>query len=65
VALLDAEYEIFKTPDLLPVKALSRYDTWDEEKTVEEWLEYCRNREDQAHALSPVYTGNDYEWKPV
>ncbi len=29
LAILDKEYEIFNDPNMLPVKALTRYDTWD------------------------------------
>lgn len=47
------------------VKVLTRYDTWDEERTTDEWLEYCQIRPGEAHALSPVYQGYEYCWKPV
>lgn len=65
VALLNKEYEIFNTPGLQGVKVLTRYDTWDEDRSVEEWVAYCRQRPGQAHALSPVYQGYEYCWKPV
>jgi hypothetical protein len=66
VALLDKEYEIFNNvPGLPGVKVLTRYDTWDQDKTVEEWIHYCTARPGQAHALSPVYQGYEYCWKPV
>lgn len=56
IALLDKEYEIFNDPNNMPgVKVLTRYDTWDEDRTVEDWVEHCQARPDQAHALSPVY----------
>ena len=29
LAILDGEYEIFNDANMLPVKALPRYDTWD------------------------------------
>ncbi len=29
LAILEKEYEIFNNPDMPPVKALTRYDTWD------------------------------------
>jgi len=29
LAILEKEYEIFNDPAMLPVKALTRYDTWD------------------------------------
>lgn len=63
--LLDAEYEIFSDPNLPSTRALTRFDTWDEEKTVHEWLEYCHDRPMEAHALSPVFENGDYVWKPV
>lgn len=47
------------------VKVLTRYDTWDDPRTIEQWLEYCQARPGQAHALSPVYQGYEYCWKPV
>jgi hypothetical protein len=28
-------------------------------------VEYCQARPGQAHALSPVYQGYEYCWKPV
>ena len=65
LAILDGEYEIFNDANMLPVKALPRYDTWDQDRTVEEWLEYCRVRPDQPHAISPLFVGNEYAWKPV
>ncbi|PCI27097.1 hypothetical protein COB52_05360 [Candidatus Kaiserbacteria bacterium] len=63
--LLEGEYEIFSDPNLPSTKALTRFDTWDEEKSITEWLDYCHNRPMEAHALSPVFEGNDYVWKPV
>lgn len=47
------------------VKSLTRYDTWEEDKTIEQWLEYCQARPGQPHALSPVYEGKEYVWKAV
>ena len=65
IALLDKEYEIFNEPGMPGVKVLTRYDTWDEDRTIEQWVEYCQARPGQAHALSPVYQGYEYCWKPV
>ena len=65
LAILEGEYEIFNDPGMLPVKALPRYDTWEQDRTVQEWLDYCRVRPDQAHAISPCYTEHEYSWKPV
>ncbi len=47
------------------VKSLTRYDTWEEEKTIEQWLEFCQARAGVPHALSPVFEGKEYLWKPV
>lgn len=33
--ILDKEYEIFNDPNLPNIKALTRYDTWNEDRTVE------------------------------
>lgn len=55
IALLDKEYEIFNEPTMPGVKVLTRYDCWDEEKTIEEWMEEFKSKEGQAHGLSPVY----------
>ena len=65
LAILEGEYDIFNDPGMLPVKALPRYDTWDQDKDVQEWLDYCAVRPDQAHALSPSYSDHSYAWKPV
>jgi hypothetical protein len=65
IALLEKEYEIFNEPNMPGVKVLTRYDCWDEEKTIEEWMDECQSRPGQAHALSPVYQGYEYCWKPV
>jgi len=37
LAILDKEYEIFNDPNMPtpPVKSLTRYDTWDSDRTVE------------------------------
>jgi hypothetical protein len=35
LAILEKEYEIFNDPNMLPVKSLPRYDTWDRDRTVE------------------------------
>lgn len=48
-----------------PEKALTRYDTWDQDRTIEEWLRYCEMRPDQPHAISPCFADNEYAWKPV
>jgi hypothetical protein len=47
------------------VKVLTRYDCWSGDRTIEEWLVHCGARAGQAHALSPVYVGKEYAWKPV
>ena len=65
LAILEGEYEIFNDPGMLPVKALPRYDTWEQDKAVQEWLDYCKVRPDQAHAISPSYSEHEYAWKPV
>ena len=44
---------------------MTRYDTWEEDKTIEEWLDFCHARPNQPHALSPVFEGKEYLWKPV
>jgi hypothetical protein len=41
VLKLDKEYEIFNEPSMPGVKVLTRYDTWDEDRTIEDWIEYC------------------------
>jgi hypothetical protein len=41
LAVLEKEYEIFNDPNMLPVKALPRYDTWDRDMTPQMWFEYC------------------------
>jgi hypothetical protein len=65
ITLLNKEYEIFQTEDMPGVKVLTRYDTQDEDRSIEQWVEYCQARPGQAHALSPVYQGYEYCWKPV
>lgn len=64
-AILDREYEIFEDASAPPEKALTRYDTWDQDRSVAEWLRYCEMRPDQPHALSPCFADNEYAWKPV
>ena len=39
--ILEREYEIFNDPSLPGTKALTRYDTWEEDRTIEQWVEYC------------------------
>jgi hypothetical protein len=65
IALLEKEYEIFNTPDMPGVKVLTRYDCWDEEKSIEEWMEEFKSNPGQAHGLSPIYQDYDYCWKPI
>ena len=45
-AILDREYDIFQDPMAPPEKALTRYDTWDQDRTIEQWLRYCEMRPD-------------------
>mmetsp|Transcript_28833 Transcript_28833/g.20868 ORF Transcript_28833/g.20868 Transcript_28833/m.20868 type:complete len:127 (-) Transcript_28833:357-737(-) len=64
--ILDSEYKIFnEDPNMSHVKALTRYDTWDRDRSVEQWLEWCNARPDQPHALSPVFQEKEYSWRPV
>ena len=63
--ILEKEYEIFSDPNLPGIKALTRYDTWEEDKNIEEWLDFCAARNNVPHALSPVFEAGDYVWKPV
>ena len=65
IKLLEKEYEIFQDPSMPGIKALTRYDTWEEDKSFEDWLDYCAARPAQPHALSPVFEKGDYVWKPV
>lgn len=65
LAILDKEYEIFNDPNMLPVKALPRYDTWEQDRTVEEWLDHCKQHPDGYHGISPVYDNGEYVWHPV
>lgn len=58
--------EIFNGgPNLPSVKTLTRYDTWEEDKAIEQWIEYCQARPDRPHALSPVFEDKEYVWRPV
>ena len=43
ITLLDKEYEIFNPQNMPGVKVLTRYDCWDEEKSIEQWIEECQN----------------------
>lgn len=65
LAILEKEYEIFNDPNMLPVKALPRYDTWDRDLTPQQWLEYCGKRPEEPHAVSPCFDKGEYAWKPV
>ena len=35
IAILDKEYEIFRDPNMPGVKVLTRYDTWEEDRSIE------------------------------
>ena len=48
-----------------PVKALTRYDTWDLDRTPEEWLAHCAEHVDEFHGVSPCYENGEYLWRPV
>jgi hypothetical protein len=50
---------------MLPVKALPRYDCWEVDRTVEEWLEHCREHPDVFHGVSPIFEKGEYLWRPV
>jgi len=50
---------------MLPVKALPRYDCWDNDRTIEEWLEHCKEHDDVFHGVSPVFEKGEYVWRPV
>lgn len=50
---------------MLPVKALPRYDCWDTDRTVNEWLEHCREHADVFHGVSPIFDKGEYLWRPV
>lgn len=65
LAILAKEYEIFNDPNMLPVKALPRYDCWDNDRTIEEWLEHCKEHDDVFHGVSPVFEKGEYVWRPV
>lgn len=65
--LLEAENEIFTTPDLPPTTFLPRFDldAYEEEEHIPEMLKRCQDKPDQVHALSPTYENYEYVWKPV
>jgi hypothetical protein len=41
---LDKEYEIFNEANMPGVKVLTRYDTQEEDKNPEQWVEECMNK---------------------
>jgi len=47
------------------VKVLTRYDTWEQDRTIQQWIDYCAKRPDEPHALSPMYVDKEYTWRPV
>ena len=65
--LLEAENEIFTTPDLPPTTFLPRFDlaAYDEKIHIPEMVRRCQEKPDQVHALSPTYQNYEYVWKPV
>ena len=63
--ILESEYEIFTDPNLPSTKALARFDTWDEVKSIEEWIAQCQATPNQPHAMSPVFENNEYVWRHV
>lgn len=65
LAILEKEYEIFNDANMPPVKALTRYDTWDQDRTPEAWLEHCAQHPDEYHGISPVFEKGEYLWRPV
>jgi hypothetical protein len=65
LAILDKEYEIFNDPNMPPVKALTRYDTWDLDRTPEQWLEHCAQHPNECHGISPCFEKGEYLWRPV
>jgi hypothetical protein len=65
LAILDKEYEIFNDPNMPPVKALTRDVTWDQDRSVEDWLEHCKQRPDEFHGVSPVFEKGEYIWRAV
>jgi len=46
-------------------QVLTRYDCFEEDKSIDDWVRECQAKPGQAHALSPVYQGYEYCWKPV
>lgn len=65
LAILEKEYEIFNEPNMPPVKALTRYDTWELDRTPEQWLEHCAQHPGECHGVSPCYENGEYLWRPV
>lgn len=65
LAILDKEYEIFNDVNMAPVKALTRYDTWDSDRTPEEWMAHCNSHPGEFHGISPCYEKGEYLWRPV
>lgn len=65
LAILEKEYEIFNDPNMPPVKALPRYDTWDLDLTPEQWLKHCGEYPNGFHGVSPCYEHGEYMWRPV
>lgn len=63
--ILEEEYKIFNLDSIPGTKVLTRYDTWDEDRTPEQWVDYCQARPGEPHGLSPVFHINEYMWKPV
>lgn len=63
--ILEKEYEIFTDPHLPSTRALTRFDTWDEDRTPDDWIKWCDARPGRSHALSPVFDNGTYQWRPV
>ena len=62
--ILSREYANFEFPNLKSTKNISEFDCWREEKTPQEWVEFCQDKPG-PHAMSPVYEKGSYNWEPV
>lgn len=56
---------LFQVPDKRECRQLTRYDTWENDLSPEEWVRRCLESGKSANATSPVYNGETYVWQPV
>ena len=61
---LPRDSAVFQHPSLKSTREITKFDCWEEKKTLEDWIEYYKSKP-APHGKSPIFEHGVYKWEDV